>query len=82
MFVPIHARRAATAGGRARVKVKPAVVMAVATAVAAGIASDVLHAGASARSDSGWVVLGVVIGIGAAALGLALARAIGRQVKA
>ena len=51
-------------------------------AVAAGIASDAVHAGATTRSDSGAVALGVVIGIGAAALGLVLARAIGRQVKA
>jgi hypothetical protein len=53
MFVPIHGRRRGASGGSAQVKVKPAVLMAVATAVAAGIASDVLHAGAAAHSDSG-----------------------------
>jgi len=82
MFVPIHPRKAGAAGKPTQIKIKPAIVMAVATAVAAGIASDVLHSGASAPGGTGSIALGVVIGVGAAALGLALARAIGRQAKA
>ena len=80
MFVPIHPRRTGAAGGNAQVKIKPAVVMAVATAVAAGTVSDVLHAGSRGGGGSG-VAIGLAIGVGAAALGLALARAIGRQPK-
>jgi hypothetical protein len=55
--------------------------MAVVAAVAAGVFSDLLHAGAPRDGGKGWAI-GLAIGIGAAALGLALARAIGRQVKA
>jgi hypothetical protein len=80
MFVPIHPRVAGAAGKSAQAKVKPAIVMAVATAVAGGIVSDVLHAGS--RNGGGGGAIGVAIGIGAAALGLALARAVGRQLKA
>ena len=80
MFVPIHPRRSGTgaAGKSAQLKIKPAIVMAVATAVAGGIASDVLHAGSGGGGGKG-VAIGLAIGIGAAALGLALARAVGRQ---
>jgi hypothetical protein len=80
MFVPIHPHKAGEAGKPAQDKIKPAIVMAVATAVGAGIVSDVLHAGSRGGGGSG--AIGLAIGIGAAALGLALARAIGRQVKA
>jgi hypothetical protein len=80
MFVPIHPHKAGEAGKPAQVKIKPAIIMAVATVVAAGIASDALHAGS--RGGGGSWALGLAIGVGAAALGLALARAIGRQVKA
>ncbi len=81
MFVPIHVPRRGAAGKPTQVKIKPAIVMAVATAVAGGIASDVLHSGASGPGGTGSIAVGIVIGIGAAALGLALARAIGRQAK-
>jgi hypothetical protein len=81
MFVPILPRRAGAAGTSAQVKIKPAIVMTVAAAGAAGIISDVLDAGSRGGGWSG-VAIGLAIGVAAAALGLVLARAIGRQVKA
>ena len=81
MFVPRHRHRAGAGGKPAQVKIKPAIIMAVATAVVAGVASDLLHARALHGGSVKAVAFGLVIGIGAAALGLALARAIGRQPK-
>ena len=81
MFVPIHARRVRAAGKSVQNKVRPAVLAAVLTAVMAGMASNLLHARALHGGSVKAVAFGLAIGVGAAALGLALARAIGRQPK-
>jgi hypothetical protein len=80
MIVPIHALRAA-AGRGAQARVKPAVIGAVAAAVAVGMVSDLLHARAIGGGSAKTAALGLAIGIGAALVGFALARAIGRQGK-
>ena len=79
MFVPILARRVRAAGKSVQNKVRPAVLAAVLTAVMAGMVSNLLHARALGGSSAKAVVIGLAIGIGAALLGLALARVIGRQ---
>ena len=81
MFVPIRSRRAGVAGSSAQERVKPAIAVAVATAVVAGMASDFLHLRSLGGGSVKAAAFGLAIGVGAAALGLALARAIGRQRK-
>jgi hypothetical protein len=79
MFVPVHRRRSAAAGEKAKARPKPAAIAAAVTAVVAAMVSNLIHAGKPAGAGGAFVLIGLLIGIGAAALGLIIARAIGRQ---
>jgi hypothetical protein len=82
MFVPIHARRRGAAGGNAQVRSKRATLVAILGVVTTAMVSNVVRAGARGTDGGIGTAIGLAIGIGAAALGLALARAVGRQGKA
>jgi hypothetical protein len=83
MFVPIHARRRGAADGSAQVRSKRAALVAiVGVATTTAMVSNLVQAGARHQAGGKGVAIGLAIGIGSAALGLALARAIGRQGKA
>ncbi len=72
MFVPIHHIHRSR-GKSPQVKIK-AVLGAVVGALVTGVLSRVLHGGGPKA-----VVLALALGLGSAALGIALARRIGRQ---
>jgi hypothetical protein len=81
MFVPAHRRRAAAAGKKSQVRSKRAALLGVVAAVTAAMISNLARAGASHRGGGNGTAVWLTVGIGAAVLGLVLARAIGRQGK-
>jgi len=77
VFVPLHRRRAPGATGKPVRPARAAAVLSVVLGVlAAGLAANLFQGGE--RDEGDWLILGVAIAIGAAACGIAVARAIGR----
>lgn len=77
MFVPIHHIHRAR-GKSPEVKLK-AVATTVAGVIATGVVTNLVQAGGHGAGKA--VGLGLALGLGCAALGLGVARAIGRQGK-
>jgi hypothetical protein len=81
VFVPLHRRRqGAIPGARTRPARTTAVIVAVLSALAAGLVASLLDG--SRRHDSGdYVVLGLLVAAVAVAVGFGIAKAVGRQGK-
>ena len=79
MFVPLHRRRAPAAGCKpVRAARAGAVLAAVLAAIMTGLVGSILDR--NKHADSGdYILLGLVIAVTAVGVGVALAKAIGRQ---